>query len=97
MDARVGADLAGRSLGQFDAEIHHDDAIDQTHDEIHVVLDEKNGQPLAAQRAQESGERGLFQMAQAGGRFVEDDQEGGGGERPRERRAPASSPDRVRT
>ena len=66
------------------AEIHHDDAVDEVHDEIHVVLDDEDRQPLRAQRAQQLGERELFRAAQARGGFVEHQQDRIGDQRARD-------------
>ena len=41
------------ALADLGAEIHHHDAVDQAHDELHVVLDQQDRQALRAQRAQQ--------------------------------------------
>ena len=45
------------------------------------MLDQQDGYPFLAQRAQQIGERELFRPAQAGGRLVEHDQRRIGGKR----------------
>ena len=46
-----------RTLDQLRPELHHDDPIDKTHHEVHVVLDQQDRQPLAPQLPQHIGQR----------------------------------------
>lgn len=42
-------DISRPSLGNFLAEVHDHDAIDQSHDEVHIVLYQKDSHALGAQ------------------------------------------------
>ena len=42
-DARVGTDLGGAALDQKPALGHHQDRIAEAHDEVHIVLDDEEG------------------------------------------------------
>ena len=68
-------------LRRASSRIHHHDAVDEAHDELDVVLDDQHSDTLAAERAQQVGQRLLVGTTEAGGRFVEHDQCRVGGER----------------
>ena len=58
--------------------------IGQTHDKIHVVLNEKNSEALVAQLAKHLGQFLFFLVAQPGGGLVKQQQHRIGSKRPRD-------------
>src|ERR1700674_1017504 len=48
---RVGLDLGRRAFGDFLAEVEHRDAVGDRHDELHVMLDQEDGEALLAELA----------------------------------------------
>ena len=81
---RIALDLRRHAFGELLAEIHHHQPIGEPHDEVHVVLDEQDRHALGLQRAQQPRELLLFEIAQARGGLVEQQQRGIGGERARD-------------
>ena len=76
---------AGSPSAELLAEIHHDQAIGQSHDEVHVVLDQQDGHALPLERAQKVRQLSLLAISQSGRRLVEQQQQHGiGGERARD-------------
>ena len=71
---RMNADFAGRPLGDLAAEIEHGEAIAEPHDEVHVVLDQQDGEAAAAQRLQQCGKRGGLGRIHSGRGLVEQEQ-----------------------
>ena len=72
------------ALGELGAEVHDHDAVDQVHDEVHVVLDQHDGHAFAAQGAQQIGQGSFLQSAQSRGGLVQDDDDRIGRERARD-------------
>jgi hypothetical protein len=62
--------------GDDGAELQHRDAIGQVHDEFHVVFHHQHGQAFGPQLGQQLGQGLLLEVAQAGGRLVQQQQEG---------------------
>ena len=81
-DAVVVADLLGQPLGDLLAVVEHGDVLGHAHHDLHVVLDQEDGQPaLVAQGGHELGQpRGLVGV-HAGGGLVEQQQRRVAGQR----------------
>src|SRR5215813_3764384 len=46
-DGRVALDLGGRAFGDHLAAVEHDDAVAQPHDQLEVVVDDEQAEPVA--------------------------------------------------
>src|SRR5439155_16942894 len=73
LNAGIPADGRRLAFAKLRAEIENDDAIDQRHHELHVVLDQEDRQMVRAQRPQQFGQLELLLATQAGRRFVDDE------------------------
>ena len=82
-DGRVALDLRGRALGDLLAEVQHDDAVGDAHDELHVVLDEQHAHAaLGVDLLDQPGEVPLLDRVGARGRLVEQQHSRLGAQRP---------------
>ena len=73
--------LARRAVGDALAEIEHGDVVGDRLDQLHVVLDDQDGQAVAFQAAQQLAQFLLLGRVQPGGRLVEQQQVGRPGQR----------------
>jgi len=81
-DLGVVLDLPGRAFGELFAEVEHDDALGDAHDDGHVVLHEDHGLAPAVVELEEKPHHVLlFLEGHAGKRLVEHEQARLGGER----------------
>ena len=89
-DDRIVAHLVGRALADLTAEVEDDDVIAGAHDEVHVVLDEEDGDaPVVGESAHQAGELGRLVVAEPGRRLVEEQHAGLGGQGPGDGEKPA--------
>ena len=74
-------DLGGRALGDLVAEVEDDDAVADRGDQGDVVLDHQHRQAaLASQPDHDVAEVARLRVAEAGGRFVQQQHGGSGGD-----------------
>src|ERR1700754_1515227 len=64
-DLGVLADLGWQAVGDLAAELQHDDAVGDTHDQSHVVLDEQHGVAVVADLLDQLDQRGLLAGVEA--------------------------------
>ena len=83
-DRRIALNIGRRPLGKLCAKVHNDQMIGQAHDEVHVVLHQKDAETFVAQLTKHAREILLFLVSQPGGRLVEQQQQGIRCERPRD-------------
>src|SRR5919197_3064389 len=84
--ALVGLDLGGRPVRDAAAEVEHDDAVADRHDEVDAVLDEQH-RHVAAEGADALAQLLHVVAAEPAGRLVEEDELRARDERPRQRDA----------
>ena len=83
MTADVGAHLGRRTLRDLLAVVEHGDPVADAHDHLHVVLDQQDGQAQTlAKLADEVGQLARLLRVHAGGRLVEQEELGLGGQGP---------------
>jgi hypothetical protein len=71
-DQQIFANFSGRAFRNLTAEIEHHHLLAQCADEVHIVLDDEQGDAaLAADRSEMSAQRIGFGGIEAGGRLVE--------------------------
>ena len=80
-DLRVLADLGGQPVGDLAAELEHHDPVGDAHHQPHVVLDQQHRVAVVADLADQVHQRGLLARVEPGGRLVEAQQLGLGGQR----------------
>ena len=73
-DRGVVPDRGGRTGGDERAEVEDVDLVAQAEHEAHVVVDEENGDPAVAHRAQAVGQPPALSAIETGGRLVEEQQ-----------------------
>src|SRR5262245_13175211 len=80
-DAGVCAHLLGSAFGDLFAVVDHDDAVGDRHDDVHVVLDQNDGEPPRAELPDQADDvRALLAVHSRGG-LVEQEHRRLGGER----------------
>ena len=80
-DFGVGTDFFGGAFGDFDAVVQDDDATADSHDDLHVVLDQEDGEfEFLFDEFDEFHEVDFFGWVHAGGRFVKQKEFGARGE-----------------
>src|SRR6476620_5445520 len=79
-DASVLLDLAWQPFGDLLSEVEYRDAVAHVHHQAHVVLDEHDREAAVADLADELDEQALLGRVETGGRFVEQEHLGLGGE-----------------
>ena len=80
-DLGVVADLVGGALGDDPAEVQHRDALADAHDQIHVMLDQQDGDvELVPDAADDLHQLGGLGGVHAGGGLVQQQQLGAGGQ-----------------
>jgi hypothetical protein len=83
--ATTSLHLGGSSFRDLPAEVEHVHTVGDSHHEVHVVLDEEDGQLERAPHPPDQRPELLdFLVVQSAGRLVEQEQAGAGGERPRQ-------------
>ena len=70
-DPRVLLDLLGQAFGDHLAVVEHRDPVGETHDDLHVVLDQQDGDATVADLAHEVAQTVLLDRVHPGGRLVE--------------------------
>src|SRR5260370_551777 len=84
-DARVGLHFARGAFGDHAAEVEHDDAIADSHDQVHVVLDNQQSQvEVGVKAAQLLRQPVDLLMSQPSGGLVQEQEAGRRDERPGE-------------
>ena len=68
---RVAQDLLRRTIGNTATKVEHGDAVGNLLDQVHVVIDEKNREPVSLQALQKLDEFAFFDSIQASARFIE--------------------------
>src|SRR3989440_7103633 len=71
---RIAADIRGLAFGDLLAVVEDDDAIRDPHHDLHVVLDQENGDPFGSDLLDQRHQLHLLLRRGAGGRFVEEQQ-----------------------
>ena len=69
---RVAQDLRWRTIGNTATKVEHGDAVGNLLDQVHVVIDEKNGEPVSLKTLQKLDELAFFESIQARARFIEE-------------------------
>jgi hypothetical protein len=69
---RVAQHLRRRAVSNTAAKVEHGDPIGNLLDEVHVVIDHKNGEAVCLKALQELDELAFFNGIQAGARFIEE-------------------------
>ena len=69
---RVAQHLPRRSIGNTAAKVEHGDAVSNLLDQAHIVIDEKNGEPVSLKTLQKLDELAFFDRIQAGTRFIKE-------------------------
>ena len=64
-------DLGGGPLRDLPAEVEHDDLVADLHDQVHVMLDDDQGEARSFQLQNELPEPGGFHLVHARGRLVQ--------------------------
>src|SRR5215831_9313657 len=83
-DFRVAQHLRRRTVSNTAAKVEYGDPIGDLLDQIHVVIDDKNGEPVSLKTLQKLDELAFFDSIQAGARFIEEKQLGAAGKGPRD-------------
>ena len=71
-DFRVAQHLRRRTVSNTSAKVEYGDPIGNLLDQVHVVIDHKNGKAVYLKRLQELDELAFFDGIQAGARFIEE-------------------------
>src|SRR6516162_11416701 len=69
-DFRVAQHLRRRTVSNTAAKVEYGDPIGNLLDQIHVVIDDKNGEPVSLKTLQKLDELAFFDSIQAGARFI---------------------------
>jgi hypothetical protein len=69
---RVAQHLSRRTIGNTAAKVENGDAVSNLLDQVHVVIDEKNSEPVSLKTLQKLDELAFFDSIQAGPRFIEE-------------------------
>src|SRR2546421_1135439 len=77
----VALHVVRRAFGDLLAVVEHRHAVAQAHHQLHVVLDEQDGAAVLADAVDELTQHDLLGGVHAGGRLVECDERGVGGQR----------------
>ena len=62
---RVAQDLRRRTIGNTAAKVEHGDSIGNLLDQVHVVIDDQNGEPVSLKTLQKLDELAFFDSIQA--------------------------------
>ena len=68
---RVAQHLRGRTIGNTPAKVEHGAVVGNLLDQAHVVIDDKNGEPMSLKTLQKLDELAFFHSIQARVRFIE--------------------------
>jgi hypothetical protein len=71
-DFLVAQYLRRRTVSNTAAKVQHGDPIGNLLDQVHVVIDHKNGKPVSLKTLQKLDELAFFDTIQAGARFIEE-------------------------
>src|ERR1700704_4540965 len=77
---RVGLDGGGQALGDLAAEVEYGDTVADPHHQAHIMLDQQHCRPAVTDLANELLEGHLLGRVHPGGRFVEQEEPGLGGQ-----------------
>jgi hypothetical protein len=73
-DARIGLHARRRAFGDLLAEVEHGDRVRDRHHDVHVVLDQDDGDAVVADLADDRHQLADVRRRQARGRFVQQQQ-----------------------
>ena len=79
-DFGVTQHLRRRTVGNTAAKVEHGDSIGNLLDQVHVVIDHKNGEPMSLKTLQKLDQPAFFHSIQPGTRFIQEYQLGAAGE-----------------